>query len=76
MLLVPPAGGDELQGLKKGIVEHSDLVIVNKADGVLADAARVAAMEYTSALKFVQANSSIWKPEVLSSTNRELAFST
>jgi LAO/AO transport system kinase len=65
VLLVPPAGGDELQGLKKGIVEHSDLVIVNKADGVLASAARVAAMEYTSALKFVQANSSVWNPEVI-----------
>ena len=33
VLLVPPAGGDELQGMKRGIVELSDLIIVNKADG-------------------------------------------
>jgi putative protein kinase ArgK-like GTPase of G3E family len=33
VLLVPPAGGDELQGMKKGIVELADLVVVNKADG-------------------------------------------
>ncbi|RUS32150.1 ArgK protein-domain-containing protein [Jimgerdemannia flammicorona] len=65
VLLVPPAGGDELQGLKKGIVELSDLVLVNKADGVLADAARAAAMEYMSALKFLQPSNAVWRPKVL-----------
>lgn len=35
MLLVPPAGGDELQGSKKGIVEIADIIVVNKADGEL-----------------------------------------
>lgn len=35
MLLVPPSGGDELQGSKKGIVEIADMVVVNKADGEL-----------------------------------------
>lgn len=35
-LLVPPGGGDELQGVKKGVMEVADLVIVNKADGALA----------------------------------------
>ncbi|RUP43743.1 hypothetical protein BC936DRAFT_136795 [Jimgerdemannia flammicorona] len=64
VLLVPPAGGDELQGLKKGIVELSDLVLVNKADGVLADAARAAAMEYMSALKFLQPSNAVWRPKV------------
>ena len=33
LLLVPPGGGDELQGSKKGIVEVADLIVVNKADG-------------------------------------------
>ena len=32
-VLVPPGGGDELQGLKKGIVELADLILINKADG-------------------------------------------
>lgn len=35
MLLVPPAGGDELQGVKKGIMEVADMVVVNKNDGEL-----------------------------------------
>ncbi|KAJ1556866.1 hypothetical protein HK096_010381 [Nowakowskiella sp. JEL0078] len=65
VLLVSPASGDELQGLKKGIVEVSDLILVNKADGDLLPAARIAQMEYTSALKFIQPIYKGWKPEVL-----------
>ncbi|KAG0020696.1 hypothetical protein BGZ82_011526 [Podila clonocystis] len=65
VLLVPPAGGDELQGMKKGIMELSDLVIVNKSDGALVDSARYAQIEYTSALKFVKAITSFWKARVV-----------
>ncbi|KAF9309070.1 hypothetical protein BG003_010239 [Podila horticola] len=65
VLLVPPAGGDELQGMKKGIMELSDLVIVNKSDGALVDSARYAQIEYTSALKFVKAITSFWKARVI-----------
>ncbi|KAF9911066.1 hypothetical protein EC991_004940 [Linnemannia zychae] len=65
VLLVPPAGGDELQGMKKGIMELSDLVIVNKSDGALVDSARYAQIEYTSALKFVKAITSYWKARVI-----------
>ncbi|KAJ3413622.1 hypothetical protein HDV05_007766 [Chytridiales sp. JEL 0842] len=65
VLLVAPGGGDELQGLKKGIVEMADMILVNKADGVLAGPAKVAQMEYLSALKFVQSNTPYWKPEVM-----------
>ncbi|KAG0042320.1 hypothetical protein BGZ83_000603 [Gryganskiella cystojenkinii] len=65
VLLVPPAGGDELQGMKKGIMELSDLVIVNKSDGALVDSARYAQIEYTSALKFVKAISDYWKAKVI-----------
>ncbi|CAG8469771.1 1495_t:CDS:2 [Diversispora eburnea] len=64
VLMVPPAGGDEIQGLKKGIVEISDLVIVNKADGPLANSAKEAAAEYTSALKYLNPISTYWKPQV------------
>ncbi|CAG8590595.1 2614_t:CDS:10 [Acaulospora morrowiae] len=66
ILMVPPAGGDEIQGLKKGIVEISDLVIVNKADGPLAASAREALIEYTSALKYLQPITPYWKPQVTS----------
>jgi LAO/AO transport system kinase len=51
--------------MKKGIMELSDLVIVNKADGALLDSARYAQIEYTSALKFVKAISSNWNPKVI-----------
>jgi len=66
-LLIPPAGGDELQGLKKGIVELVDLVIVNKADGDMINAARRAQMEYTSALKLLRPKNgpSGWQPQVI-----------
>ncbi|KND01364.1 uncharacterized protein SPPG_03177 [Spizellomyces punctatus DAOM BR117] len=64
-LLVAPGGGDELQGLKKGIVELSDLILVNKSDGELEGAAKVAVMEYLSALKFVKGGWEQWRAEVL-----------
>ncbi|EPZ35669.1 ArgK protein domain-containing protein [Rozella allomycis CSF55] len=56
-LLVPPAGGDELQ---KGIMELSDLVVVNKADGELINTARRAQIEYLSALKYMKRNSKVY----------------
>ncbi|RHZ84878.1 hypothetical protein Glove_74g110 [Diversispora epigaea] len=70
VLMVPPAGGDEIQGLKKGIVEISDLVIVNKADGPLANSAKEAAAEYTSALKYLNPVSTYWKPRVISISSK------
>ncbi|EFA77630.1 Methylmalonic aciduria type A protein [Heterostelium album PN500] len=66
MLLVPPANGDELQGLKKGIVELSDIVVVNKADGELLPRARFTVAEYMSAFKMQRPKTEFWKPKVLS----------
>eukprot|EP00475_Leptophrys_vorax_P022559 TRINITY_DN3070_c0_g1_i1.p2 TRINITY_DN3070_c0_g1~~TRINITY_DN3070_c0_g1_i1.p2 ORF type:complete len:301 (+),score=88.49 TRINITY_DN3070_c0_g1_i1:348-1250(+) len=66
LLLVPPAGGDELQGLKKGIIEIADIIIVNKADGALKDVARHSKAEYMRALQLVRPRMpEIWKPKVL-----------
>lgn len=64
-LLLAPGAGDELQGIKRGIVEQSDLIFVNKSDGDLIPAARRTATEYTSALKFMRPKSKIWKPKVM-----------
>jgi putative protein kinase ArgK-like GTPase of G3E family len=50
----PPAGGDELQGVKKGIVEVADAVVVNKCDGQMDGPARHAAAEYRRALSLVR----------------------
>jgi LAO/AO transport system kinase len=53
VLLLAPGAGDELQGVKRGIVELADLVVVNKADGALADLARHTAADYAHALHLV-----------------------
>ncbi len=54
VLILPPAAGDELQGLKRGVVELADLVLVNKADGELAEAAQRSAADYASALRLIR----------------------
>ncbi len=65
LLLLLPGGGDELQGLKKGVVELADLLVVNKADGALeAEAGRTAA-EYRQALHLLRPASASWSPPVL-----------
>ena len=66
MLLLLPGGGDELQGIKKGIVELADLVVVNKADGDLVTAARLAVAEYQHALALLRPATGDWKTPVLS----------
>ncbi|MEE3626064.1 methylmalonyl Co-A mutase-associated GTPase MeaB [Nitrospirillum sp. BR 11752] len=66
LLLLLPAGGDELQGLKKGIVELADLVVVNKADGDLVAQARHAVAEYRHALALLRPAVPDWTVPVLS----------
>jgi len=65
VLLLAPAGGDELQGIKRGVMELADLVVVNKADGALLPAARRAATEHRHALHLHRPRSPAWSPEVL-----------
>ena len=64
LLLLLPGGGDELQGIKRGIVELADLIVVNKADGDLAAAAQRAAGDYRSALRFLRPRSARWEVPV------------
>ena len=54
VLLLAPAGGDELQGVKRGIMETADLVVVNKADGDLAGQARRTCADYAGALRLLR----------------------
>jgi len=65
VLLLAPAGGDELQGIKRGVMELADLVVVNKADGALLPAAIHAASEHRRALHLHRPRSAAWAPEVL-----------
>jgi LAO/AO transport system kinase len=71
VLLVAPGSGDELQGIKKGIVEMADMIIINKADGELMNAARMAQAEYRNALKYIQPSSNNWMPEVMLASSHQ-----
>ncbi|WP_207483826.1 methylmalonyl Co-A mutase-associated GTPase MeaB [Arenibaculum pallidiluteum] len=71
MLLLLPGGGDELQGIKKGIVELADLIVVNKADGALESAARHAVAEYRHALALLRPPVSGWRVPVMSCSATE-----
>jgi LAO/AO transport system kinase len=65
LVLMIPGAGDELQGLKKGIVELADMVAVNKADGDNIARAKVAAAEYRAALNILAPHSENWSPPVV-----------
>lgn len=54
ILLLAPAGGDELQGVKRGIMEIADIVLVNKADGELLSTARRTVADYAGALRLMR----------------------
>ena len=54
VLLIGPGGGDELQGVKRGVMEMADLVLVNKADGDLAAAAQATVSDYANALRLLR----------------------
>jgi len=54
ILLLAPAGGDELQGVKRGIMEMADIILVNKADGDLKPAATRTCSDYTGALRLLR----------------------
>ena len=65
LLLMLPGAGDELQGLKKGVVELADMIAVNKADGDNVARAKVAAAEYRAALHILTPRSANWSPPVV-----------
>jgi LAO/AO transport system kinase len=65
LALMLPGAGDELQGIKKGLVELADMIAVNKADGDNIKRANHAAADYRSALHILSPRSEHWQPPVL-----------
>jgi LAO/AO transport system kinase len=65
LVLMLPGAGDELQGLKKGIVELADMIAINKADGDNIKRAKAAAAEYKAALHILSPRSPSWSPPVV-----------
>lgn len=64
VVLMLPGAGDELQGIKRGILELADIVAVNKADGDNVARARDAKREYSAALRYWPRKNAAWSPEV------------
>jgi LAO/AO transport system kinase len=56
--------GDQLQGIKKGVLELADIVVVNKADGEYAVEAKAAARELSGAIRLIHPRDSLWRPPV------------
>jgi LAO/AO transport system kinase len=71
VLLLLPGGGDELQGIKRGIMELADLVLVNKADGDMEATAGRSAAEYRNALQLLHPRSADWKVAVRTCSARD-----
>ncbi|MCS7036925.1 MAG: methylmalonyl Co-A mutase-associated GTPase MeaB [Saprospiraceae bacterium] len=71
LLLLLPGAGDELQGIKRGIVEMADLLVVNKADGERLQLARQAQGYYLNAVRLLPSHPSGWTPRVLTCSSTE-----
>lgn len=65
LVLMLPGAGDELQGLKKGVIEIADMLAINKADGDNIKRAKAAAAEYRAALHILNPRSRTWSPPVV-----------
>lgn len=68
VLLVAPAGGDELQGVKRGIMELADIIVVNKCDGDLEARARSTLSDYAGALRLMRPTSTLWTPHAIAAS--------
>ncbi|CAF0837066.1 unnamed protein product [Didymodactylos carnosus] len=69
-VLLPPGSGDEMQGIKKGIMELVDLMIITKADGELLPEVRRLQTEYSSAMRLMRRRFHNWTPKVISVSSR------
>jgi LAO/AO transport system kinase len=71
VLLTLARTGDQLQGIKKGVLELADVVVVNKADGKHLSDARSAARELKSAIRLIYPRETLWRPPVLTMSATE-----
>ncbi len=70
LVLLLAGAGDDLQGIKKGIIEIADMIAINKADGDNITRAEAAASEYRGALSILTPHSASWKPPVITISGR------
>ncbi|MGB8358182.1 MAG: methylmalonyl Co-A mutase-associated GTPase MeaB [Bacteroidales bacterium] len=71
LVLMLTGAGDDLQGIKRGIMEMADTIAINKADGINVQKAEMAQIEYKNALHLFHPSPSKWIPRVLTCSSRE-----
>ena len=71
LVLLLAGGGDDLQGIKKGVIELADMIAINKADGDNVERATKAAAEYQGALNILTPLSPSWQPPVITISGRD-----
>ncbi|MEB3983894.1 methylmalonyl Co-A mutase-associated GTPase MeaB [Mycobacterium sp. 663a-19] len=71
VLLTLARAGDQLQGIKKGVLELADIVVVNKADGEHVGDARIAARELSATIRMIYPRETLWRPPVLTMSAAE-----
>ncbi len=71
LVLMIAGGGDELQGIKKGVLEIADMIAVTKADGENAARAAATAADYQHALRIITPAGSLWQPPVMTISAQE-----
>ncbi|MDR0498155.1 MAG: methylmalonyl Co-A mutase-associated GTPase MeaB [Holophagales bacterium] len=69
LLVLVPGAGDELQGIKKGVVELADAILINKADGANIVSAQTARLEYERAIHYIQPATEGWQTVVLTASS-------
>lgn len=70
LVLLLAGGGDDLQGIKKGIIEIADMIAINKADGDNVTRAEAAAAEYRAAMSILTPHTATWTPPVVTISGR------
>lgn len=71
LLLMLAGAGDELQGIKRGIMEMADAIVITKADGINVDKAKIARSEYANALHLFPPTESSWIPQAVTCSSLE-----
>ncbi|GIT04460.1 MAG: ATPase/protein kinase [Deltaproteobacteria bacterium] len=65
IIMMLPNAGDELQGIKKGVLELADLIVVNKSDGLQESLAITTQSEYRKAMQLISSSKTSWEPQIL-----------
>lgn len=69
ILVIQPGSGDELQGIKRGITELADIIVVNKSDGTALESANISSVHFRNAIQYLSPQRQNWIPKVLNTSS-------